>query len=681
MDKPTFRPAELVDYLFSFPKGVNAGIDPILLPKDQLASGSNTTVRGNFVTHRPPFKKVALTFEEGIQDAFEDGRFQGACVYNPDSGNDSLMVSISGRVYRIEIPDDTQAGDVSDVTIPGDPDLATQTRAWMIQAEKWIIKTDGTATFPYFYDGVTPVRSTGTGAITLQTLLKTQFTVPAQGSYVSKAGVTPGNINVDVGNPFTGEIGDIITIAPVGSFVVTGISGGGVTLNLKNYAASPVGAVVKVDNLITWTTAGNQLPGGRELVYGMGRVWMALTDGKQFLASDLVGGSSGTDANDFRDSVLNITENDFLLGGGFFTVPGAYGEIRGLCFTETLDSSLGQGALQVFTPRTVFSCNAPVDRTVWQTMQNPILTESSKAGGGLSQWSTINANSDVLSRSAEGIRSLVLARREFNTWGNTTVSREVQPQIDRDSEDLLRFTSAVNFDNRFLITSEGVLDEDRGTYFKKLIPLNFDPNSSIQGKAPSVYDSLSWSGLNIFQILRGQFGNVDRCFMFTFDVTTEKIEVWELLRSREKEYLDNDTTRIPWSFETYIDFGQKDPRLRQRVRLSPSEIWVDELHGTVDFQVYYRPDSWPCWVPWHSWQECSTNPETTDKPGFRPRMGLPEPSSEPCDEDNNRPLREGYAFHIKIVITGDCVFKGGKFMAVTVPEPSVAKPICTPICS
>lgn len=671
MDKKPFQPKEVVDGIYSFPRGVNAGADAMLLPRDQLSGAMNTTVRGDFVTVRPKFKKIELAFsgyEPDIQSAFETGRFQEACVYNPDFGFDSLMASISGRLYRLSIVDDVAT--VTEETIPGDENDSTG-RAWMIQAENYIINTDGTTKPPLIFDGVSTVRSLGKSVITLQAIVQNQFAVPP----LSRTLINP----IVIDKEFTGEVGTLLTVSPVGAFEVTAISADKKSLTVKNSSATP-GATVKVGASLTWAQAGNQLPAGRQMAYGMGRIWMALTDGKQFVASDLVGGSSGTVANNFRDSILNMTENEYLLGGGSFTVPGTYGEITAMIFSETLDASLGQGPLQVFTAKSGFSCNAPVDRLTWQTMTNPILTESCKGGGAESQWSTVNFNADILMRSNIGIRSWRTARSEFGRWGNTTISKEVQPQMSRDSEDLLRFTSAVNFDNRYLLTSEGVLDDEHGVYFKRIVPINADQNSTMQSKNPSVYDAVYWTGLNVFKIVEGKFNNLTRCFAFTYNKLAEKIELWEILRTDDAAIYDNDETRVVWSMETLLDFQQKDPRARDRLRLQNGELHVDELRGTVDFQVYYRPDSWPCWVPWASWSECYENQDATTSPGFKPTMGLGEPSCKAMDEVNNRPLREGYVFHIKLVVTGHCKIKSGRFMAVTVPESDFPKPTSTPIC-
>jgi hypothetical protein len=104
---------------------------------------------------------------------------------------------------------------------------------------------------------------------------------------------------------------------------------------------------------------------------------------------------------------------------------------------------------------------------------------------------------------------------------------------------------------------------------------------------------------------------------------------------------------------------------------------VDDLRGTVNFQVWYRSDDFPCWTPWLSWTECATMTADNAKPQFRPRMGLGEPSAFPCDESTNRPLREGFTFQIKLEVVGHCRFQGARFMVAEIPQPQFPEPACT----
>jgi hypothetical protein len=195
---------------------------------------------------------------------------------------------------------------------------------------------------------------------------------------------------------FAGANGDVIVVGNVAQFLVTAGSGTpnitATNLNVKPPASGvfgssaagvptfsgtyfPAGTPV---TYFTQSTTIGELPPGRMGVYAMSRNWMCLPDGKQFLASDLVGGSSGTVANNFRDAVLKISENTYLAGGGNFTIPGSFGEIRAMSFAAQLDASLGQGPILIFTPNHVFTCQSPLC-TIWQDRTNLIYLFCSSA--------------------------------------------------------------------------------------------------------------------------------------------------------------------------------------------------------------------------------------------------------------------------------------------------------------
>jgi hypothetical protein len=317
----------------------------------------------------------------------------------------------------------------------------------------------------------------------------------------------------------------------------------------------------------------------------------------------------------------------------------------------------------------------------WQDLQSPILTQSLIGNGAMGQNSTILVNSDIMYRSSEGIGSLILARREFSTWGNVPISAEVQAQIDPDSLSLLRFGSAITWDNRMLMTSSPVLDS-AGVYHKSLSVINFDPISSLRGKQPSVYDGM-WTGLNILQLIKGIFRGVPRAYALTYNIATSELEVYELTKSNDVEK-DNDETDIVMEFHSASIFNlpDNDPNSRQLKRLLDGEVYVDQIPAgtTASFQAFYRPDQWPCWIPWHQWTECAGKESTNLKPQFRPRMGLGQPDPDQCDPSTNRPFREAYTFQFRLVFT-NCRFLGARFKAITVPQPMFAPRVCDPLCN
>lgn len=652
---------------------MNSGSDPLIIPKNQLSYASNSTVRGTFVSPRPPWNLLTLDFggDADLQAAVEDGLFQGACYFAIDGEPETLVASISGRLFQF-----TPSGLTATVVerTNGFPQDPTVVQAWLIQAEQFVIWNDG-VNLPVYFNGETntSTRSVGNVRATIATLAVQHTFAP--GDYSAAAIVLQTDVNFPLPNGSAIIFGAGSTNAVNGT-ITAGSGTMNITVNLNLVVTESGGRVYPVGTVFAdGADFVPQFPVGKMMAYGLGRIWMALANGKDFLAGDIVLGPSGTPANDYRDSILNITENQFLFGGGVFTVPGNNGPIRAMVFTSTLDASLGQGALQVFTTSAVFSCNTPVDRTTWNTITNPILTQSLIGIGATGQNSTIQSNGDTIFRSLFGIASLILARREFSTWGNVPISREVERVISVDLQSLLPYGSAVNFDNRLLMTVHPSFSAGHGVVHGGVVAINYDPISTIRGKAPSVWDG-AWPGLNALQLLTGQFDLVNRCYTFTLS-EDNKIQLTEILPSGSTQFADNsDTDAIYWFFESASLFRTEDNRIRNLLCLQNGEIFVDQLQDEVSFEAFYKPDQWPCWIPWLSWTECQALTGVNDQPQFRPRMGLGTPSKSLCDSSTNRPFVNAYTFQFKLIVRGKCRFLGARFMATPVKEDTFAKPKC-----
>jgi len=666
----------IFDYLFSFEKGVNGGVAPQLLPKNQLVAGTNITLRGDFISPRPPLWQLALSFiDPAVETLFETGLFQGGAYFKPDNGLEGLIVAVAGRLFQIMPDPFTKTAVVTEIPITGGAFDATTPLIWMFQAEMWMIVTAtvnvGVAKTCFVDLTAMTARYSnyGTVAASPASTLTTTLTIPAVGTNV----IAPAPVSF---SDTTGLVaGNTVTVQGAGLFIVLSVAG--LNVVLLNVSSGPVGYVVPIGRTVSWKISGTELPPGRMGAYGLGRVALCLPDGKQFVMGDAVGGPSGTITYNFRDAVLRITENALLVGGGNFSVPGSLGSITSMTFMATLDASLGQGPLQVGTHTGFFSCAVPSDRTTWASLTNPILTQSMIDDGPESQDATVNANSDLLCRSTIGIRSLKLARQDFNLWGNVPQSKEVDDLLSRDNPGLLRWGSGIVFDNRYLFTLSPIQDA-QGVYHRGMIALNFDPLSSLSGKNPSIYDGL-WIGLKMLKLMTGKIGGVSRGFSVTLDDTIG-IGLAEILPNATPEIYDNGTVPITLAVEfPPMDFGKKDPRLRSYLRLLDGEVYVDDLRGLVQFEWQYRPDQYPCWTTWFKWSECNLG-DLTVQPGFRPNMGLGSPSPDPCDPYLNRPLREGYSFSFRLVMSGYCRFLGGRFMAVEIPEPAFSTPQCSPYC-
>ena len=486
----------------------------------------------------------------------------------------------------------------------------------------------------------------------------TSFPIQVLGTLVQALTVPPTGSSQDIQMtiPYSGVNGNVVYIG-TGQYTINQLPPPPPTTSLTAINISDVVGSAPVsasENLFSIP----ELPPGRMGVYQMCRVWECLTDGRSYIGGDIVGSSSGSVQFAYRDAVLHTTQNLFLAGGGVFIVPGNIGNIQAMVFAATLDSSLGQGPLQIFTPSVVFSCNAPVDNATWQVLQNPIQTESLIANGALSQNATIPANGDTLFRAIDGVRSLILARREFATWGNVPISHEMDRVLAQDDITLLQFGSAAIAQNRMLMTSKPT-NSSGGVFHQGLMALNFDPLATIRGKEPSVWDGL-WTGMNVLQIIQGSFSNVQRCFAFAFNTITSKIEIYELLPDGAA-IADNNGSDVPitWVAETSCLFKKiKGKGQFDLVKLQDGELYVGNVSGKVSFAVQYRSQFDPCWHDWYSFSICAVTGDAPTQMQNRVSLGLGQPPIDSFDVSNNRPTYVGETFQLRIKITGHCVLYG-----------------------
>ncbi len=409
-----------------------------------------------------------------------------------------------------------------------------------------------------------------------------------------------------------------------------------------------------------------ELPVGCMMVYAEGRVVVALPDRLSFGMGDLVGSSSGTPAYAYRDAVLKYTENDFLNEGGVFSVPSNAGLINALSYVPNLDTSLGQGPIEVFTDNGAFSVNAPFDRTTWKNLNYPIQTVSLGSPGSLSQWSTVKVNGDIWYRGTDGIRSFIVARRDFGMWGNVPMSFEMDRLLKFDTKWLLPWASAVTFDNRMMMTASPRWDATHGVIHKALAVIDFDLISSMGNRTAPAWEGM-WTGLDVLQLIAGHRNKIERCF--SFSLVDGAIELWEQLPiSLYDQPFNMLSQRIRWGGESRLfDYGQPNTlKSLERADLAPSDI-----QGQVDFTVQFRSDENPCWLNWNFGsgsnvfticaQDSNCEPDDCWMPDiynktYRTRVTLPAPPII-CETSPNKPAHLGYRHQLRWTILGPCTLK------------------------
>ena len=396
-------------------------------------------------------------------------------------------------------------------------------------------------------------------------------------------------------------------------------------------------------------TDGSEVPSSSVGAYGNGRLWVA--SGSQYAAGDLVGSSSGNAYINRIDAVLKFTENDYLNEGGSFATPTNAGPITALSVMSALDTTVGEGDLIVFTRNSAFATTVPTDRTVWKNLSYPVQRLVAPSGA-VGPYTVTNVNGDLYFRSSDGIRSLILARRDFNDPGITPISAEVDRALDYDDPRLLQFTSGVTFGNRLLHTCIG-RRKTRGVVHQGIISLDFNPVSGIRVKSPLAYDGL-WTGLNVLHLVNGEFDGVERCFIIALS-DSDEIELWEIDPSATQDYTGTAHQGIEWFFETrQLSFDSPF----EKKRMDRFETWMREVKGQVDLTLYVRPDDSPNWNLWKTWQEdakikqCSGDTDCLGlyeyRPSYRPRRSVAYPPNTCEDIDPKKPVNEGYAFQFRL---------------------------------
>ncbi len=178
---PIADPNRIFDGFTNLVSGMDDGRRPNLLDQNQYARGDNLVVRGGDPTTRPPMTKLSLTSEnpnltygpsgnfsadpgptsQGL-DQFKFGLFQGAQYYAPMKGQEYIMVSIAGRLYRITPSKIT--GSIREIQLER-RNRSVIPIAYHLQAGKYFIVQDGEAQ-PIIYDASVARRSMPTEIFT-----------------------------------------------------------------------------------------------------------------------------------------------------------------------------------------------------------------------------------------------------------------------------------------------------------------------------------------------------------------------------------------------------------------------------------------------------------------------------------------------------------------------------------
>lgn len=408
-----------------------------------------------------------------------------------------------------------------------------------------------------------------------------------------------------------------------------------------------------------------EVPVGTIMAYGMGRL-VVVVNGRELEFGDLYGSQIGEKdepvegetpsvfvQTDPGDSVLRFTETTFLNEGFRASIAFTLGAISGLCFAPQQDSSVGDGELLAFSENGVSSFFLSQPREFWKDSAFQRVTLLNIGGRGHRM--IVSVNGDLWFRSDDGWRSYRQARAEIQGWAHLPMSTEVRPYMEADTPTLLRYGSAIHFNNRLIGTCTPRTNQGK-VFHNGLTSLDFDVLSSFGQSTRPAWDG-HWSKLKFLQLVSGKFAGVERAFAFAIDANG-KNQIYELTQ--------NDVRDWDGPISCLLDVRSMDfEQPFNEKRLMGGDIWVAEVADATTITVLYRPDQHPTWQEWQTLSvieprgdcqaiTCGGCPTRVE--GFYPRRTITMPPVA-CDQQTSREMARGFEFQTRLTWTGHCKIK------------------------
>lgn len=353
------------------------------------------------------------------------------------------------------------------------------------------------------------------------------------------------------------------------------------------------------DGLVTSTprrskgAEGREMPIGTIMCYAHGRVHVSNAY-NQIASSDVMFGRGFTNTK----NVQNFTENRYWTEGGYFSIPiSEYGPIGGMIVMPAFGTNLrGQGELVVMGSRGAMTLDVSQPRLIWKDAQ---IQKSALIGRGcVAPDSLIAVNGDAWYRSDDGWSTYTNSQIDLQRKGAfRKFSREVNYWLDRDTDELLRYASAIFFDNRIIGTVSPQLsltrtpenDEELGShrYHRGMIALDLDKESGLRGGDPINFDGL-WTGIRPTALVRME----SRALAFSLDSDGEN----RLYEITKLPGLDNGTKKVRSHYITRRMTAQPTGASEfVYKRLVGGEIWPSKVVGRSRVSIDYKTNNGPDW--------------------------------------------------------------------------------------
>jgi len=589
--------------------GANGGIMPNLLDQDQYAAGVNVTCSNAYIATRPGFIQRSLSISsDSVQAFFQTGNPQGMKSFQ-NGDRTYLICSIGGRVYAI---DPVNNFNTTDLTPSDGPNSSTNPKAFMCQAEEYFIIQDGVSK-PIILTSLTPSRAVD-GQVPIGTAMAYGW----------------GRLWVAKDNLFlAGDIyGGNTTVI---DFTETQYFAEGGAFRLPSTCGQLTGMVF-IPLQDTATGQGQLLVGGE---YGIASVnggiprsqWKE-TQIQQIAQLDV--GFVGQDTNALLNGDVFYRAFDGIRS---YRMARAQQGINGNTpqsnevspYTDTdTQEFLKYGSSVYFNGRILTTTN-PVWKGTY-CYHKGLLSLNSQP-----QSSIGSKSPPVWEGVWTGLNIVQITKGIFNQQERCFA---LVRNVNNDKIATISAVSLVGGVPDQLTVQDSSLFTENETYMDFTTRCYFRVTNIIDDSTLGIViiNDVTGGGLNVGDVL----------------VKGEYNEIWEVSRDSPFDIVGDEKVLIQskvWtrSFTHQSPLGQK--------RLVNGELWTQDIIGTVNWNVSYRPDQYPCMIPWKSGELCSelevcgeqcpTN--LTRHPGYKTRIMLGSPPAG-CLEYADGGKDMGYEF-------------------------------------
>ena len=713
--------------------GVDSGRVPLLVQDNQLSWATNVTVRGGSISQRPGFRQIGLDDTD-----ISRLRFQGASFYEDASGRGYLIVSAGGHVYRLSLSGNDAT--VSEITDAGDINNDQAAIVYHQQADTSLIVQDGISR-PLIYNGASSRRAesdevpigNGPMAYGMGRLWVAR-------GYEYEAGDIKG------GPTGITKFTENDYLAEGGSFSVPLRLGGITAMQFTaspNTALGQGELFIATPDAAYSTVVPTNRDAWKSLQDPVQRIVLINSGSQSHASTVLVNGDIYIRSRDGVRSVIQAVR-DFSQAGNVpisremarafnHDDPALLRFTSGILFDNRLlmttqASAMWNGAyfngIAAYDFDPISSSGArrpPTWEGVWTGMQFLFLTKGTFRGVERAFVFVRNPNKgfvkQVIVKTGEttGLLSgpvgitpsygdATFASR--HRVGSTTIydagfAYEVGDVVTMAGPGLSKRQAS------WIVTSVGGSGEVTGlslihpgdygisitspTYATTTIGAGTGLIVTVTSFAFAVDVVTPGSGYTDAPDLNAYFvTSLDDCPNFSAVAVMEyEWELWEITTDLKFDRQLTDTGYVNNRITSTVEskswpFIGGSVSARDVKKLIGAEISIDDIMGTVDYSIQYRPNHSRCWNDWHSWQYCASFEDCaasadceprTYLPQSRPAGWIPEPpyTSDPLGK---YPLNYGREFQVKLSWTGPSTLKMLEVIADGAAE--VAAPPCIP---